>query len=45
MMAYELLPHLKYLTLTSNGEGGIEWIGTQKNWELVNKIMKEYEQN
>jgi hypothetical protein len=33
--AYELLPRLKYLTLDSNKEDKLEWIGTTEQWKKV----------
>lgn len=44
MYAYELLPKLKYLTLTIDNteeswEDKLEFVGTKTNWELAEKYQ------
>ena len=41
MRAYELLAHLKNLTLTAT-DGTMEWIGTKREWDNTeNEVMGE----
>jgi len=41
--AYELLAHLKHLTLTGACEVGLEWIGTDKQMEKMELEIDKYE--
>lgn len=43
MLAYKLLAHLRYLTLAGKGEDGYEWIGTRRNWQLVEMEIEAFE--
>lgn len=45
MLAYELLARLKHLTLTSDGEGGVEWVGTNDHWLAVRRDEEASECN
>lgn len=42
--AYELLSHLKHLTLTGNTEEGLEFVGTDAQWKLSQKEIETYEE-
>jgi len=42
MRAYELLAHLRYLTLTTT-DGKMEWIGTRQDWQNVENEIWAYE--
>lgn len=44
MIAYQLLPKLKYLVLAGqNALGELEWIGTLEQWNKVWAEIKEHE--
>jgi hypothetical protein len=43
MIAYELLAFLKYLVLSPDENGKIEWVGTDKQWKEANKEINNYE--
>lgn len=44
--AYQLLAHLKHLTLVGqNEEGELEWVGTDLQWKEVEKEISEHESN
>ena len=43
MKAYELLAHLKHLTLCGKTQDGLEWIGTPEQWDLVSDEITTYE--
>lgn len=43
MIAYELLAHLRYLTLAGKGEGGYEWIGKREAWQMVENEIEAFE--
>jgi hypothetical protein len=44
MIAYELLAHLRHLTLAGQDEDGdLEWICTREKWQAVAKEIKQYE--
>jgi len=42
MIAFELLIHLHHLLL-SEEDGELGWIGTQEQWQLVSKEIREYD--
>lgn len=45
MIAYELLAHLKHLTLWGQDEDGeFEWVGTDKQWKLMREEINQYEE-
>jgi hypothetical protein len=44
MKAYQLLARLRYLTLAGYEDGEYQFIGTSKDWSLVEKEINEYEQ-
>lgn len=39
----ELSIYMKHLTLAGTCEGEMEWIGTKKDWEHVEKDLERYE--
>jgi hypothetical protein len=43
MLAYELLAHLKHLTLAGKNEDGLEWIGTTEQWDKVKYATEAFE--
>ncbi len=44
MIAYQLLSHLKHLTLAGRDEhGDLEWIGTVDKWEKVENEIEAFE--
>ena len=44
MKAYELLPRLKFLTLSGYENGEYQWIGTPDEWTDVESDEMHYEQ-
>lgn len=43
MQAYELLAHLRYLTLAGKDEEGYEWIGKREYWNRVEMEIEAIE--
>lgn len=43
MQAYELLAHLRHLTLAGKDEEGYEWIGRREQWERVSDEIFAFE--
>ena len=44
MNAYELLPKLQHLALSGqNADGELEWIGSRREWDLADNLIKAHE--
>ena len=43
--AYELLAYINNLTMTDSPVGSIEWIGSQRAWNQVEKDIDYHENN
>ena len=43
MIAYELLAHLRYLTLAGYEDGEYVWIGNRKDWERMSDEVFAFE--
>jgi len=43
MQAYELLAHLRYLTLAGKDAEGYEWIGKREDWDKVEMVIEAIE--
>lgn len=43
MLAYELLAHLRYLTLAGYEDGEYVWMGNRQDWNRVENEMFTFE--